>query len=884
MKNNKLLLLIFTVFFSLSFNGNAQFPGCPSVDAGPDQTLDCSTTCVDLVATPFEVGATNTYRVDPIPHAPPVPYNQSGGTAVSVGTDDVWSPQINLPFDFCFYGQTYNSAKIGSNGAIYLGPTTATYHPYSFTASVPSPDLNLMGNIFGVYHDMNPAYGGTIKYHLLGAAPCRVLVVIFNEVPHFQCTNLKSTSMIVLYETTNVIDVYVQKKETCNSWRDGRAVIGIQNPNGTQGIAAPGRNTGNWTVTSSSPEAYRFSPDGAPIFTTEWLQGGTVIGTGTNINVCASSPTTYTARTTYTPCTGGNTIVVEDDVHIIPNPDAPILTEVAVTSANCSAADGGFEVSASNGSGNYQYSIDNGLTFQAGGIFTNLTSGPYDVLVKDDNDCEGALTVTVTENNPVVFTADSTNISCHGEVDGRITLGASGGSTPYMYSLNGGTPQGNPVFSNLTAGTYQVSVTDGNGCVQNSSIEVLEPGEMELSATSVTNASCYGLNDGSIATTVTGGFPKYTYTISGPAPQNGPTFSNLPAGQYQIIVKDMNRCSDTIVQAITQPAAPITEISTTDTEYCTVGSTHITKTGVASGTFSSTPSGLVMSANTGTINLGSSTPGVYDIVYSFTENGCPYTDTLEIEVLEAPEINLPDSITLCLGESWIPNATGADTYIWTGGVNQGDTVLGVLGSTTYTVTGTGANGCEATASVVVSTYNMPDVSFTADPIEGLPPLHVTFENTSSGADDYYWTYGDGATDQNNNIFTSHSFQNVGEYQTYLIGLTDDGCADTAVVVINVLFPDMIYEFPNVFTPNVDNQNDEFKLINPENIQSLEIQILNRWGNLVFESNDVFFKWNGKRFNTGTECNDGTYFYKATLTNLYGEEKEEHGFVQLSIGN
>src|SRR5690554_6560246 len=95
---------------------------------------------------------------------------------------------------------------------------------------------------------------------------------------------------------------------------------------------------------------------------------------------------------------------------------------------------------------------------------------------------------------------------------------------------------------------------------------------------------------------------------------------------------------------------------------------------------------------------------------------------------------------------------------------------------------------------------------------------------------------------------------------------------------------MIYDFPNVFTPNVDNQNDEFKLINPENIQSLEIQILNRWGNSVFESNDVFFKWNGKRFNTGTECHDGTYFYKATLTNLYGEEKEEHGFIQLSIGN
>src|SRR5690554_6297528 len=436
MKNNKLLLLIFTVFFSLSFNGNAQFPGCPSVDAGPDQTLDCSTTCVDLVATPFEVGATNTYAVSSIPHTPPIPYNQTGGTAVSVNIDDRWSSGIPLPFDFCFYGQTYNSVQVGSNGAIGLGSGQATYHPYSFTATVPSADLSTAGNIFGVYHDMDPSLGGSIKYHILGSAPCRIFVVIFNELPHFSCNSLRSSSMMVLYETTNVIDVYVLKKETCMNWVGGRAVIGIQNHAGTQGIAAPLRNTSVWTVDPTLPEAYRFTPDGAPIFTTEWLQGGNVIGTGTNINVCASTPTTYTARTTYTSCGTGNTIVVEDDVHIIPNPDAPILTEVAVTSANCSAADGGFEVSASNGSGNYQYSIDNGLTFQAGGIFTNLTSGPYDVLVKDDNDCEGALTVTVTENNPVVFTADSTNISCHGEVDGRITLGASGGSTPYMYSLN----------------------------------------------------------------------------------------------------------------------------------------------------------------------------------------------------------------------------------------------------------------------------------------------------------------------------------------------------------------------------------------------------------------------------------------------------------------
>src|SRR5690554_2888266 len=884
MKNNKLYLLLFVFILNFSLNGNAQFPGCPSVDAGPDQTLDCSTTCVDLVATPFEVGATNTYAVSSIPHTPPIPYNQTGGTAVSVNIDDRWSSGIPLPFDFCFYGQTYNSVQVGSNGAIGLGSGQATYHPYSFTATVPSADLSTAGNIFGVYHDMNPSLGGSIKYHILGSAPCRIFVVIFNELPHFSCNSLRSSSMMVLYETTNVIDVYVLKKETCMNWVGGRAVIGIQNHAGTQGIAAPLRNTSVWTVDPTLPEAYRFTPDGAPIYTVEWLEGGNVIGTGNTINVCASAPTTYTARATYTACNTGNTIVVEDDVLVTPNPNSPVLSEISVTPANCSSADGALEVDATNAASPFQYSIDNGTTFQAGGVFNNLPSGAYNLLVRDDNNCEGTLAVNITETNPVVFSADSTNISCFGETDGGITLNASNGLAPYMYSLNGGTPQANNSFSNLAAGIYTVEVEDDNNCFQTTTIEVVEPGPINLSIASATNVSCFGFSNGAITTSLTGGFPNYTYTINGSTPQASPTFSNLIAGQYQIIVNDMNGCSDTVVRVITQPAAPITEITTTITEYCTVGSTQIQTSGVSSGTFNATPSGLTLSANTGTINLANSTPGNYSVVYSFTENGCPYTDTINIEILASPVIILADSINLCLGDSWTPNASGADSYSWTGGLTNGESVLGELGTETFVVTGTSANGCSATRSIVVSIFNQPDVNFTANPTEGLPVLDVDFENTSTGADNYTWNYGDGFTEQNNNILNSHSFQNVGIYQVMLIGTTVEGCADSAVIIINVLFPDMIYEFPNVFTPNGDNQNDEFKLINPENIQSLEIQILNRWGNLVFESNDVFFKWNGKRFNTGTECNDGTYFYKATLTNLYGEEKEEHGFVQLSIGN
>ncbi|PKR82310.1 hypothetical protein CW751_02970 [Brumimicrobium salinarum] len=303
---------------------------------------------------------------------------------------------------------------------------------------------------------------------------------------------------------------------------------------------------------------------------------------------------------------------------------------------------------------------------------------------------------------------------------------------------------------------------------------------------------------------------------------------------------------------------------------------------MGNGTFSSTPSGLDLTTSNGQIDLGSSSVGTYDVFYAFTENGCDYQDSITIELLEIPELILEDSIDLCLGESWTPNASGDfDSYSWSSGLTQGVDTLGQLGNETFYVTGVSANGCEVLDSVVVSTFEQPNVSFTADPTEGLPPLNVTYTNTSDGvADTYTWDYGDGF-DENTGNNTSHIFESQGIYFTNLIGSTIEGCFDTATVQINVLFPDMIYEIPNIFTPNGDNENDLFKLINPSNIEALEIIILNRWGNLVFESNDVLFEWNGKINNTDAECTTGTYFYKANLTNLSGENVEVHGFVQLA---
>ena len=111
-------------------------------------------------------------------------------------------------------------------------------------------------------------------------------------------------------------------------------------------------------------------------------------------------------------------------------------------------------------------------------------------------------------------------------------------------------------------------------------------------------------------------------------------------------------------------------------------------------------------------------------------------------------------------------------------------------------------------------------------------------------------------------------------------VTDGACPDTAyqTVVVNLLLQ-LYFDMPNVFTPDNDGSNDVFS-INPENAIALDMVILNRWGNVVFESTDVNAAWNGKNMNTGAPCKDGTYFYKFTITGMDEVSQTHHGFVQL----
>lgn len=863
MKRTLKLLLntLFLIIFSKTSFG--QFPGCPTVDAGTDVNLDCSTPCTNLTAAPFNVGATTSYTVQSIPHNPPISYSQAGGTSVSVGTDDVWSPAISLPFDFCFYGQTYNSCVIGSNGAISFGTANALgYHPWSFTASCPSTALVNAGNIFGIYHDIDPSVAGTVKWYLLGTAPCRIFVVVFNNLAHFSCTSLTSTHMMVLYETTNAIDVYVDHKETCGSWNSGNAVIGIQNNAGTAGVTPPGRNTGAWTI--SSPEAWRFLPSGSPIYTVEWLEGSNVIATGNTVNVCPSVPTTYTARATYTSC-NGQIIVEEDDVLVTPTPGGITVAETANVPASCGQSNGSLTATASGGTPGYTYSLDN-VTYQSSGTFSNLAVGDYNVFAMDGSGCVGVVQISVIENT--TLTMDFSNVqhvSCFGANDAEVALTALNGQTPYQFSANGGTPVATSTFTGLTPGLNTFTVVDAAGCTITIDTLITEPEELILTMVSVTDASC-SVNDGGIEVTAQGGVLPYTYQINGASNQPTGVYTGLTSGTYAMNVIDDNGCQNSINLTVNSPATPVLTLVQSD-PVC-LGATNSNLIVSASGGTSPYTYDVDGSNPQSTPVFTTLAPGSYTINVT-DNNGCVGQLAVEVDTIPLPEIF--NDTMICGFDYWVNGTQAFNGGTW----SSADTAIHfmpdantlnpqILTSTqgVYTIEFTDA-ACNQTVSAVI---DFPPYVYTEviDTVVCIGSTYTIFAQQNAETMDFIWNTGQ----------TGPSIT-INEEGNYIVTASNEcySYSDTATIGNKVC----TITAPNVIVLSSTVGNNTF-FVNYDGVKDFNCSIINRWGNLIYEYSDPNGKWDGT--SNGKTVDEGVYFYIIKAVFESGEEVKLHGFVQV----
>ncbi|WP_262920474.1 fibronectin type III domain-containing protein [Hanstruepera flava] len=314
-------------------SGNDPFNADPFV-TDPTAQLDCDNGDVTLQAF-SNLRETTSYLVEKITYPSPAPDYDfptlGNGDNQVISTDDVWaSSRTDLDFTFCFYGNTYTQTLVGSNGLITFDSSINPGDFCNWNIDFDIPDTNDLyeQTIYGVMHDIDP-FGlpaGAIKSRTIGTAPCRQFQVSWHDIPMFSDATRLYTGMIVLHETSNIIEVFIEEKRIENGnvspWNDGNAVVGIQGditplaPNNEYAVA-PCRNVldDNWEVTN---EAWRFTPNGAVISPTSvtWYSasnggtGGTSVGSGSTLNV--SQADTYTAVSQYNLCNGS--VTLEDDI------------------------------------------------------------------------------------------------------------------------------------------------------------------------------------------------------------------------------------------------------------------------------------------------------------------------------------------------------------------------------------------------------------------------------------------------------------------------------------------------------------------------------------------------------------------------------------------
>jgi hypothetical protein len=202
----------------------------------------------------------------------------------------------------------------------------------------------------------------------------------------------------------------------------------------------------------------------------------------------------------------------------------------------CTEGSGVVTISPSQGQEPYTASWSNSMT---GFNNDGLNSGAYTIQVIDAHGCIVTTNANIINESPIIESTAITNVTCHGSANGTISIAMAGGNSSYGYTWSNGAVTQNQ--SNLPAGTYNVSITNANGCSTEASFSITEPSEI-IANTTVTNES--GNNDGLIDLSINGGTGNYSFEWS-----NGATtedLDGLTSGYYEVSVSDANGCNSTL--------------------------------------------------------------------------------------------------------------------------------------------------------------------------------------------------------------------------------------------------------------------------------------------------------------------------------------------------
>ena len=565
------------------------------------------------------------------------------------------------------------------------------------------------------------------------------------------------------------------------------------------------------------------------------------------------------------------------------NEPSALQLNANTTPENCSGSqDGEIEMIVGGGAGAYEYSIDTATTFQSNPIFAGLSGGNYAIIVRDQNNCLDTLEVTVNTLADLTFDVNQVDVSCNLGADGEIeVVNIQNGINPYQYSVdNGINTQGSNLFSNLTAGTYDVWVADDNGCsaTEQILIDQNDPIAVEFN---VQDVSCFGVNDGGVTVTTTvGGTPIYQYSIDGINFQGNTVFGGLSGINYTLSVQDQNACIFDTTFVVNEPDQLISETELTPVS-CFGGQNGVIE-------FQNTAGGIPAYSYSidGGANFSASTEFTGLVAGSYTwvvqdANGCQYSETVD---LAQPQLLNPDAIAvdaLCHGDcngALVGQAQGGTppySFLWSGnGFDQQGAQQNDLCPGNYTLTVVDDNNCTATFAIVINQPAEVVANFDTEGNEWtiLDPT-VNFINLSDEATIYDWSFGDGSSSVDVN--PEHNYgENADTYTVILIAANDFGCADTVRRIITIA-NEILFYIPNTFTPDGNAFNETFKVeffagYEPEDYSFL---IFNRWGQLVFEAQSPSEEWDGNY--QGRPVQDGTYIWKLEYRETITDERYIH---------
>ena len=288
-------------------------------------------------------------------------------------------------------------------------------------------------------------------------------------------------------------------------------------------------------------------------------------------------------------------------------------------------------------------------------------------------------------------------------------------------------------------------------------------------------------------------------------------------------------------------------------------------------------------------------PGLHPVTLRVTDiNGCVDIKQQQVSYFPVPDLIIisPSEFTGCVPAAITFNNLSSpvdETYdvIWDFG--DGGSVNEVSPTYIYEKDGIFTVGVEITSPIGCMTDTVfpnlieiepspvADFVFSPENPDNFNP-EVIFTDQSSGANRWYWNFANEATSIEQN--PSHSFRDTGLQEVILVVTHPSGCQDSSIQIVDVE-PKTTFFYPNAFTPNNDSVNDTFKGKGYlEGIKSFDMQIWNRWGELIFRTNDPMGYWNGLKHNNGRMAPPGTYVLRIAYIGPRGQKNEFQGFITL----